>query len=153
MAVADTQQLGELVECADVAVRVASQLRLLKAGKPVRDSEALASAVEFLKAAVAGGEFMSSGQSLKIQATLRPLNWAADVRVRHELSEVDYDDLAKFLQGIRDALQEIQTKARPNDKKINSAIKFFASLGEILGIRAEQTMRQASGPFGNVSSL
>ncbi len=160
MAVADRQILSELVDCADVAVRSASQLQLFRLGRPVHDEEALTRAAEFLQAAVGGGEFISSGNTASLRATLRPLNWAADVRYSsgrrpsgQEAAEVDYEDLTAFLRKIRSTVEQVAEGQEPSSEDFNECITFLDSLGEILGTRADQYMRRASGPSSVLGSF
>jgi hypothetical protein len=150
MTVADRQQLSELVDWADVAVRAGNQLQLSKLGKAVRDRDALRRAIEFLEAAEAGGAFMSSGDSANLRATLRPLNWAADVQsargnvgfgVERREVDFDYEALTKLLGRMRSTVHRVLQGRRPQSDDLAECIKFLDSLGEILGTRADQQMR------------
>ncbi len=153
MAVADRQILGELVDCADVAVRSASQLQLFKLGEPVHDQEALENAADFLEAAAGGGMFLFSGDTGGLGATLRPLNWAADVWYSRggllsgeEANEVDYEALTEFLQEMRSTLNKVAAKEKLDSENLDKCIGFFDSLGDVLGTRADQCMRRTSEP-------
>lgn len=157
----DSHYLSEVVECADVAVRTASQLRKLSKGYPIDDHEAIEMAVSFIGEARAGGVFMDVGQSLGIQASLKPLNWAADVffkeptvAVEAPAANVDYSQLCDFLDEIRSTLERVQSTASiPDDEAIRTCIRFFESLGQILGSRADQSFRSTSSPFGDWATL
>lgn len=154
MAVADRQILGELVDCADVAVRSASQLQLFKLGRPLHDQDALKRTAVFLEAAAGGGKFMFSGDTGGLQATLRPLNWAADVWSSRgdlpsgeEAHEVDYyKALTEFLQEMQSTVNQVAAAEQPRKENLDKCIQFFDSLGEVLGTRADQHMRRASAP-------
>jgi hypothetical protein len=153
MTVADTQVLGELVDCADVAVRAAAQLQLFRLGREIRDRGVLERAVEFLVAAEGGGAFMSSGDSANLHATLRPLNWAVDARtspsgdlLNAQPEEIDYAGFTEFLQNMRSTVTGVLEGNRPGDKVCDECIAFLDRLGETLGTRADQHMRVASLP-------
>jgi hypothetical protein len=159
MAVLERQLLGELVDYADVAVRCAGQLHLLRLGRKLRDREALARAIEFLETAEAGGMFMSSGESGNMWATLRPMNWAADAKyssgsaVSYTASQkVDYGALASFLQEVRSTLEQVLGGGQPTASSFDECIEFFDSLGETLGNRADRSMRRASVPCGRFAN-
>lgn len=146
------QQLGELIDCADVAVRAASQLRILKAGQPAGDMESLTRAVKFLEAAKAGGAFMS-GREQGLHSTLRPLNWAADIRYGSlsvseddEATEIDYEELTSFLDGIAVTASCVIDGRQPEEDDLDACISFLESLGNILSGKADRTMRRVSGP-------
>src|SRR5436309_433812 len=125
IAVEDRQHLAELIDAADIAVRVASQLRLCKAGCELRDRVAFERSIEFLDTAIAGGEFISTGQVVGLESTLVPLTWAADVRftapawtATESVGSDEYDELVKFLTRIRTSLQNIFDKKIPVDSSL-----------------------------------
>ena len=161
MSIADRQVLGELVDYADVAVRTASQLRLHQSGRAIRDAEAVERASQFLEDAAAGGAFMSSGESANLYSTLRPLNWAADVRLgcaelsleSDSLKKVDYSALTEFIQRVRATLDKLTQGDPPDPQAFKECVGFFESLGETLGMRADQAMRRTSCPCGNMGGI
>ena len=154
IAVEDRQQLAELIDAADIAVRVASQLRLCKAGCELLDRAAFERSIEFLDTAIAGGQFISTGQVAGLQSTLAPLTWAADVRfaapawtATESVGSAEYDELVKFLKELRTSLQNIFDKKVPVDSSLDAVIDFFGRLGTILGTKADQSMRRTSNLF------
>lgn len=158
MPVADRQILGELVDCADIAVRAAGQLQLYTLGKPIRDRQALERVVEFLSAAEAGGVFMSRGDSANLHASLRPLNWAFDIRVNEggfgqgqDFGEADYQSLTVYLQRMLSTLNDLLAGNHPNNTAVKKCIQFFDSLGDDLGTRADQHMRGTSLPCSSLA--
>jgi hypothetical protein len=151
MALADNQLLGELVECADMAIRTASQLNLFKLGRAVRDKEVLNQAIKFLEAAEAGGNFMSSGGSASLNASLRPLNWVADVCWDNDN---DYEGLTRFLRQMKSTVNQVLKGENSQDTvNLEECIQFFDSLEETLGMRADQNSRYASMPCFGISIL
>ena len=161
MSTIDSHYLSEVVECADVAVRSASQLRKLSKGFSIEDHEAIELAIGFIGEARAGGAFMDVGQSLGVQASLKPLNWAADVffkepsvAVEAPAADTDYGKLCDFLDEIRSTLEQAESTAgSPGEEAIQRCIRFFESLGQILGSRADQSFRSTSSPFGDWATL
>lgn len=146
------QQISEIVELADVSVRVASQLRAFKNGRPVRDSQSLENAEAFLEAAIEGGQFVSTGNAAGLQSSLSPLNWAADVRFPtttgsslHPDDLAEYERLVEFLQKVRGTLNKVQRQESPDSDGLDDSILFFQQLGKTLGTRADQKMRLSSG--------
>jgi len=160
MTVADRQQLSELVDWADVAVRAGNQLQLSTLGRAIRDPDVLERALEFLEAAEAGGAFMSSGDSANLRATLRPLNWAADVQSGPgslvsdaESHKFDYEALTEFLRGMRSTVGQVLQGERADANALAKCIRFLDSLGEILGMRADQQMRATSLPCSTLGTF
>jgi hypothetical protein len=151
MAIADNQLLGELVECADMAIRTASQINLFKLGREVRDREALDQAIKFLEAAEVGGRFMLSDGSASLNASLRPLNWVADVRWD---DDNDYTSLTSFLGKMKSTVAKVLNGENlHNISNLEECIKFFDSLEETLGMRADQNSRYTSMPCFGISIL
>lgn len=70
MATIERQNLWALVDAADMAVRVASQLRKGKAGITPTDMQSLARAKEFLRQAEQGGALMA-GKAISADASMR----------------------------------------------------------------------------------
>jgi hypothetical protein len=159
MATASQQQLLEIIDVADVSVRVASQLRMAKKKLPIRDPDAIQRAQEFLTAAIEGGRFISTGKADNFHSTLRPLNWAADVRFQSQSAQKpaenpleEYDTLVVFLQNVLETLQALES-ADVSNGNTDNAIGFFQRLGEILGTRADQIMRHTSTVFSPSSLM
>ena len=150
--IATNQQITQIVELADVSVRVTSQLRAFKSGRPVRDFASIENANAFLNAAIEGGQFVFTGNAAGLQSTLNPLNWAADVRFQTssmsgpravELEE--YERLVAYLQQIRETLEKVQQQNATDSDRLDDSILFFQQLGKTLGTRADQKMRLSSG--------
>ena len=146
------QQITEIVELADVSVRVASQLRAVKSGRSVRDFPSLESASAFLDAAIEGGQFVFSGNAAGLQSTLSPLNWAADVRFQassmsgnRTVNLEEYERLVEYLQMVRETLEKVQQQEALDATRLEDSIQFFQQLGKTLGTRADQKMRLTSG--------
>ena len=76
----DLQRIDELVHSADMAVRVASQLRLWLKRRSVSDKEAIAEGNRFIVEAVQGGKFVATGEVASAASSLSPLTWSADIR-------------------------------------------------------------------------
>ena len=146
------QQITEIVELADVSVRVASQLRAVKSGRSVRDFQSLESASTFLDAAIEGGQFVFSGTAAGLQSTLSPLNWSADVRFQassvsgsRTVNLEEYERLVEFLQQVQETLEKVQQQKAVDPVQLDDPILFFQQLGKTLGTRADQKMRLTSG--------
>ena len=100
----DLQRIDELVQVADVAVRIASQLRLWQKRRSLRDAEAIEAGIRFLGDAVRGGKFLDTGEIAPGSASLYPLSWSADVRLHSKSyselqpneSQPDYDALVSY---------------------------------------------------------
>ena len=152
MAIVERQQIAEIIDMADVAVRAASQLRILRRGRALRDNNAMQRMIRFLDDAISGGQFMSTGQAVGLHASLRPLNWVADVRfptstaiaASHE-NAPDYVALVEFVGSIKHTLAQISDGQSADPQKLESAIQFLQTLGDVLGAKADQRMRHVSG--------
>jgi hypothetical protein len=57
----ELQRIDELVHCADMAVRVASQLHLWLKRNTLGDEKALRQSLRFLDEAISGGKFVTTG--------------------------------------------------------------------------------------------
>jgi len=147
MTVIDQQQLADVIEVADIAVRSASQLRLSKRRNEIRDRQAIERAIRFLDDAIAGGRFMSTGQTAGLRTSLRPLNWAADVQfTKSPEAAPDYKDLVKFLNSVKSSLERsLAEEQMATGDELENAINFLSRLGKLLGTRADQETRRASG--------
>ncbi len=136
------ENLWELIDVADVAVRVASHLRQAKAKRESSDVESLDKAIEFLTQAEDGGKFMSTGQLNPATSTLRPLNWAVDIYLGmggQPSAPPDYNKLAKYLAEILSRLQAVRqdpSAVKPNS--LDESIHFFEGLGEMLSSEVNQ---------------
>ena len=153
----DNQTQRELVEFADIAVRVASQLRLLKAGRSFTDPDSLQQGLAFVEKATNGGSFMSKKFAQFSGGSLRPLNWATDAYLetsgrkdaaQSEASQaIDYSAIVHYLEDIASSLNSL-IKGQTTGINLDAMILFFEVLGETLGIRADQQNRRMSAPFG-----
>lgn len=160
MILSDQQQFSEIIDVADVSVRAASQLRLLQQNRPIRDRSAIERADGFLSAAIEGGQFVSTGHVSGLLSTLRPLNWAADVKARsfqkpNSSAELGaYDELVEFLRKIQVVLREaLVDKLDLKSESANDAISFFQQLGENLGTIVDQRSRQSESVSALPSQL
>ena len=155
----DNQTQRELVQFADIAVRVASQLRLLKAGRPFTDPDSLHLGLEFVEKATNGGSFMSKKFAQFSGGSLRPLNWATDAyletsgrkdQAQAEASQAtDYSAIVRYLEDIASSLNSlINGQISGINLDLDAMILFFEVLGETLGVRADQQNRRVSAPFG-----
>lgn len=153
MASSADQKLMEIVEVADVAIRVASQLRLAKRGKAPSDLQSIGRGIEFLKRAKTGSVFMMGQQaaSLGFDGTLTPLNWATDtyqVTFRRPVAqEPDYGQVAGYIGRIEACLESIPDSFDISSSSFDDSIVFFETLGDILSTRADQQMRRRSSSF------
>src|SRR5258708_12753210 len=135
------QMLSETVKLADIAVRTASQLRLLRHNKPIEDHQALLRSIEFLTRASEGGVFIS-GQSSSLQRSLRPLNWAMDAYLELQpATNPDYKKVSEYLDRVlADLRSVIQAPAAVQAEKIDFVAPSFGKLGDILGSVADQKL-------------
>jgi hypothetical protein len=143
----ETEMLRELIDLADISVRVASQLRLRKKGRVLRDRAALESAVQFLDAAAKGGMFLS-GQGITggFDGVLRPLNWATDTYIQQHSTKKpfqDYSEVATYLNNIKTEVASALA-SQPPTAQLENAILFFEKLGELLSARADQSLQARS---------
>lgn len=138
-------ELSEVVDLADIAVRAASQLRLLKNGRQLEDTDCLRQGIEFLERARKGGAFMS-GKSAHLRGTLRPLNWAADTYVKLRIGsrrEPNYREVAAYLSKLSRSLKTLTRRASAADpRSLDRAVRFFEALGNLLGSTADQKLRR-----------
>ena len=136
------ESLWELIDIADVAVRVASHLRQRKVGHVSSDDESVVKAIEFLEKAADGGNFMSTGQLKPETPTLRPLNWAVDIYEKLELQHSGqsvYQELAEYLTEILFSLNTLRKGNIPEDvAELDGPIEFFTGLGRMLSSQVSQ---------------
>lgn len=136
------ENLWELVDIADVAVRVASHLRQKRSGHVPSDDESVVKAIEFLEQAADGGNFMSTGQVKPETPTLRPLNWAVDIYQKLGLQPSGpsvYQDLANYLNEILVCLNIVREGNMPEDlSELDVPITFFSGLGRMLSSQVNQ---------------
>ena len=143
MPLMNRENLWELIDIADVAVRVASHLRQKKLGHVPGDDESVTKAIEFLEQAADGGKFMSTGQVKPETPTLRPLNWAVDIYetlgARSSGSTNYYKELEKYLNEILDCLNTLRKGGDQKDaSELDEPIDFFAGLGKMLSSQVNQ---------------
>ena len=147
----DLQQIDELVHMADVAVRVASQLRLWLKRRELRDGESVEAGIRFLDEAVRGGRFVDTGEIFAGSSSLYPLTWAADIRFGPTVpfgtspTSVRYDDLVRYLDGLKQTLVAVATNIDVSDSAVSSATGFFDQLGRLLGGKADSALRSPAG--------
>ena len=141
----DTQALWEIIDLADISVRIASQLRLSKAGKPLRDRQALEKGLAFLENAKSGGIFLSGQGIIRgFEGTLRPLNWAMDTYLRERPAgeKPDYSKIAQYMAEIQESLGSLLQQNRVESEQIDNGITFFETMGELLSARADQSLQK-----------
>ncbi len=148
----DLQRIDELVHSADMAVRVASQLRLWLKRRTVSDKEAIAEGNRFIVEAVQGGKFVATGEMASAASSLSPLTWSADIRFGFESSmqsnhtkPQSYEDLLQFLEEVRLSLSAVSSSQPVEDTKVEKTAKFFDQLGQLLGCKADNALRSPSG--------
>jgi hypothetical protein len=150
MSVGYDQMIWEVVDLADVAVRTASQLRMVKIGRPLTEPEMLDRAVVFLALAREGGAFLT-GKSASVQHTLRPLNWATDAYLAlNQPAKANYDQVGDYLDRIIAALNAAKSNSATAAKsEVDLTANFFDKLGDILGAKADKMLRETpENPFG-----
>jgi hypothetical protein len=150
MRVTDYPDLQGVVEACDVAVRVASQLRVWEKSKRLSDRQAAEAAVRFLEMARNGGQLLAGNQNniSKLVGSLGPLNWATDTYLVTSAgsrpNNVNYEKVSKYLQGIVDTLQQLLADHKPSEASMADARRFFETLGELLGARADRMLMRDS---------
>jgi len=153
MTTKDLQRIDELVHTADMAVRVASQLRLWIKRRSVSDTEAVDEGVRFLEEAVRGGKFVETGEMIAgSSSSLYPLTWAADVRfgtvgqfASTPSVSVEYTKLLEFLDGIKGTVSAVGSGKQPDLISVDAAAKFFGQLGQFLGSKADNALKSPAG--------
>jgi len=153
MTTKDLRRIDELVHSADMAVRVASQLRLWIKRRCLSDREAIEEGARFLEEAVRGGKFVETGEVVAgSSSSLYPLTWAADIRfgpARQPASEdataVRYDELLEFLDQLKGTLTAVASGEQPDDESVCEASAFFDQLGQSLGGKADNALRSPAG--------
>lgn len=148
----DLQRIDELVHSADMAVRVASQLRLWLKRRTVSDNDAIKEGNRFIVEAVQGGKFVATGDLASAASSLSPLTWSADVRfgfdrpIQSNHSKPQrYEELLLFLEEVRLSLNSVNSSHPVEDTKVEKAAKFFDQLGQLLGSKADNALRSPSG--------
>lgn len=150
MTTLDLQKADELVAAADMAVRVASQLRLWPIRKVIEDMECWRQGLTFLQQVLDGGKFIESRTSASGVSSLEPLTWAADLRFGSPVGEtvnVDYKQLLSFVERIRETLEAVQETKQVSTTELETAVSFFSDLGRQLGIKADQALQTPSQRF------
>ena len=148
----DLQRIDELVHSADMAVRVASQLRLWLKRRKLSDNEAIDEGNRFILEAVQGGKFVATGEMASAASSLSPLTWSADIRFgfdrpmqSNQTKTQSYDELLQFLEEVRLSLGAVKASQPIEDTNIEKAAKFFDQLGQLLGRKADNALRSPSG--------
>jgi hypothetical protein len=136
----DESVTSEVVNLADIAVRTASQIRLVQSGREFTEPNVLVKAGEFLTRAKKGGIFIS-GRSADLHDTLRPLNWATDAYLAIVPKQADFDQISDYLDQVHSSLDEA-TKQQSNASPaaLVLALTFFEKLGELLGTEADKLL-------------
>jgi len=143
----NTQNLWELVDCADLAVRTASELRKFRSAHRPPDMQVLSRALEFLSQAGTGAAFVS-GQATQLRGTtLKPSNWATDAYLRTvQLAEPDYQAIRAYLDQIASVLRKLVSSGDLPPATLDTPILFFEKLGDVIGSRADQTLHAEAEP-------
>ena len=148
----DTQNLWELIDLADVAVRAASQLRQCRAGHAISDPAALERAADFLERAQKGGVFLSGNASVgSFQDTLRPLNWATDTYIAKfrpgtvSGQKMDYARFAEYFEKIRSSILSLLMDGKLTAPQFEESVQFMEYLGAILGTKADIGLQDEAG--------
>lgn len=148
----DLQRIDELVHSADMAVRVASQLRLWLKRRTVSDKEAIAEGNRFIVEAVQGGKFVATGEVASAASSLSPLTWSADIRFgfdrpmqSNQSKPQRYEELLQFLEEVRLSLNSVDSSQPTEDANVEKAAKFFDQLGQLLGTKADNVLRSPTG--------
>jgi hypothetical protein len=137
----DDSIVSEIVHLSDVAVRTASQIRLVKSGAGLTDRQALSRAREFVSRAKEGVIFINGG-SADLQDSLRPLNWATDAYLALGSDEADFNQISNYLDQVSAALKDIIEKSSATPKRsLRLALTFFEKLGDMLGAEADKLLR------------
>jgi hypothetical protein len=131
----DLQRIDELVHSADMAVRVASQLRLWLKRRTVSDNDAINEGSRFISEALQGGKFVATGEMASAASSLSPLTWSADIRFGFDRSmqsnhakPQSYEDLLQFLEEVRLSLSAVSSSQPVEDTKVEKTAKFFDQL-------------------------
>jgi hypothetical protein len=148
----DLQSIDELIHVADMAVRVASQLRLWLTRRSLGDQRAIDEGIRFLDEAVRGGRFVDTGEMVAGSSSLYPLTWSADVRfgsgdqiMPTERASVRYSELIAFLDATKKTLIAISSGDQVPDEVAQAAAAFFDQLGQFLGAKADNALRSPAG--------
>ena len=90
-----------------------------------------------------GGSFLSNQTG---QLYAEELSLATDTAVVAQAMEPEpqYEDIARYLDSIVIALENSLEGKR--SEELDVAVKFFDSLGEILGSRVDRGLRESSSP-------
>lgn len=152
MTTEDLQRIDELVHSADMAVRVASQLRLWKKRRTLSDKTAIHNGKRFIVEALQGGKFVATGEMASAASSLSPLTWSADIRFGFDrpMHSVDaqpqrYEELLGFLEDIRSSIVAVESDTAIDEDRVDLAANFFDQLGQLLGTKADNALRSPSG--------
>lgn len=145
MSTTDLQKTDELVNVADLSVRVSSQLRLWPKRQTIEDIDCFRFAVKFLQEVLDGGKFIESKTSSAGVSTLEPLTWTADLRFGSTVGEpekcVDYEQLLNFVEKLKSTVQRVLESKEVETEDLSAAADFFRSLGKFLGVKADEALR------------
>jgi hypothetical protein len=147
----ELQRIDELVHSADMAVRVASQLRLWLKRNSLGDEDSLRQSLRFLDEAISGGKFVATGNSPSGSSSLTPLTWTADIRFggpQQQMQRPDqkeYEELVDFLTKLRGVIQGLLEQKSSDREQVESASVFFSQLGGLLGGKADSALRIPAG--------
>jgi len=151
MTTEDLRRIDELVHSADMAVRVASQLRLWIKRNSLGDAKALQDAVRFLDEALSGGRFVATGDVGSASSSLSPITWSADIRFGFDQPSIpnpeqkQYEELVDFLSSIKETISCVLEGNQVQQQSVDSAACFFSQLGKLLGGKADNALRSPAG--------
>lgn len=151
MTTEDLRRIDELVHSADMAVRVASQLRLWIKRNQLGDPNSLKESLRFLDEALSGGRFVATGDVASASSSLSPLTWSADIRFGFAQPSMpspekkQYEELVDFLGSIRETIDNVLSNTHPQAESVESAARFFSQLGKLLGGKADSALRSPAG--------
>ena len=151
MTTKDLQRIDELVHVADMAVRVASQLRLWLKRGTLGDRESVDEGIRFLDEAVRGGRFVDTGEMIAGSSSLYPLTWSADIRfgsagtVSPREGSISYIELVEYLDSLKATLSAIASGEQALHDSVISAANFFDELGQFVGAKADNALRSPAG--------
>ncbi len=137
----DESIVSEVVNLADVAVRTASQIRLLRAGRDLTEPTVLVKATDFLLRAKQGVIFIN-GRSADLHDTLRPLNWVTDAYLALTPKQPDFNQISDYLDQVSSSLSGLmQQPASTTAIAFDVTLTFFEKLGELLGTEADRMLQ------------
>ena len=130
MSTVDLQKTDELVNAADMSVRVSSQLRLWSKRHSIADTECCQLAISFLQQVLDGGKFIESKTSSSGVSTLEPLTWTADLRFGSSFVDsdkrFDYEQLLVFVEQVKKTVQSVLDSKEVSLDELSTAADFFS---------------------------